>query len=84
MLSFEYYSCRNHITFCETLLCPENAQMQLCHLCAVCAQTAEGAFYDLRQTSADNLRRGTAEIESNFHVNESNALCAVWIHKGHK
>ena len=58
--------------------------MQLCHLCAVCAQTAEDAFDDLMQTSAEDLRRGTAESESNFHANGPNAFSVVCAYKAHK
>ena len=39
-----YYYFRNRITFSETMLCAETAQMQLCHLSAVCTQTTQNAF----------------------------------------
>ena len=72
-----YYYFRNRITFSETLLCDETTQMQLCHLCDVCAQSAEGAFGNLMQTSAEDLRRGPAEPESNYRLNKPNAFCVV-------
>ena len=58
--------------------------MHLCHLCAVCSQTTEGAFDDLTQTSAEDLRRRTAEPDFNFHVRVPNAFSAVWAHTAHK
>jgi len=84
MLKHCYYYFRNRITFSETLLSLETAQMQLCHSCALCARTAVNAFGDLVQNSANDLRRRTAESYSNFHGNGPNAFSVVRAHKAHE